>query len=206
MKFTFIIIAILQLSILGCKNSAPISQVPSESIPVSTPIASEPPKATEVGTVNTITFVCKACNDKEKAMLPKMQAKLNDIIKSQCFADHIIEKKFSSRLEQTNGMTREQVVNHIKTTSVKDIPLVFYYPSWRQSKNVVGYTYPDAPEIYLNRLFRDSDSWGLCAEISNAIHEVTHKQGFDHDYKATERRPFSVPYRSNYASDSCCIE
>jgi len=204
MKLIFIIIAVLQLSILGCRTQSDSN--PKKVPPIVEPVTSPIPAGTHHVGLGEITFVCKTCNDKEKAMLPKMQAKLNDIIKSQCFADHIIEKKFSSRLEQTNGMTREQVVNHIKTTSVKDIPLVFYYPSWRQSKNVVGYTYPDAPEIYLNRLFRDSDSWGLCAEISNAIHEVTHKQGFDHDYKATERRPFSVPYRSNYASDSCCIE
>lgn len=155
---------------------------------------------------NNISFKCAQCTTSEKNMLPKMEDLLNEIIQSKCFADHFIDTKYRSKLIQTGGLSREQVVQKLRTLKVQNIPLIFYYPKWYQSKDTVGYTYPSAPEIYLNRLFRDGSrgKWGICAEVSNEAHEASHKMGFIHDSKRTPDRPYSVPYTVNYAVDACC--
>ena len=59
-------------------------------------------------------------------------------------------------------------------------------------RNVVGYTSQGTPEITMNRSFFDGYT---PAEIAgNMAHEWMHKLGFEHDFRATARRPDSVPY------------
>lgn len=172
--------------------------------PVATPTPTpEVVQPTDSGTEN-ITFTCANCTKQEAANIQIVQHALPAIINSKCFLEHYTLDKYRTQLVQTNGLSRAEVVEKIRTTKVKNIPIFFYYPTWRQSKSVVGYTSPDTPTIYLNRLFRNGYDWGACAEISNALHEVTHKMGFDHDYKATARRPYSVPYTANFAVAACC--
>lgn len=194
MKILLLVLLSINVYASATKRPAP------EQTVTPTPTATASPVQ---ATGETVTFTCKVCNASEKAMLPKMQKLLNEVKNSKCFAERFIDPKYRSKLVQTDGLTREQVVSKLQTTVVKDIPLVFYKPGLFQSKSVIGYTIPGSPEIYLNRNFRGG-SWGICAEVSNELHEASHKMGFGHDYKATAQRPYSVPYTVNYAVDSCC--
>jgi len=108
------------------------------------------------------------------------------------------------KLVQTNGKTNDQVIEHIKAwSSATPIPIKFYSPGLFQSKGVIGYTYPNDPTIYLNRSYRNKYVWSDAAEASNLFHEISHKWGYDHDFKATAQRPNSVPYSLNRAVESC---
>lgn len=167
--------------------------------PSPTPVITQPDTSGD-----SITFICSNCNEKEAAMVPKMQKLLNEVKRTKCFSDRFTLSKYRSKLVQTNGISREDVVKKINSEQIKNIPLIFYTPTFFQSKNVIGYTYPGEPEIYLNRNFRNSKNWGICSEVSNALHESTHKMGFNHDFKATAQRPFSVPYTANFAVEECC--
>lgn len=175
------------------------------SAPSPTPVVDTLPTAGVK--MENLTFKCKNCDAREADIIAKMQIKANAVIKTQCFADHFILTKFRSDLIQTNGLTREQVVDKIKNTVIHDIPIEMY----DGRKGVYGYTYPNSPTIYLNRYYRSQYDynmkyWSIDAEVSNAVHEATHKMGFDHDYRSTSRRPYSVPYSANYAVDECIHE
>lgn len=75
------------------------------------------------------------------------------------------------------------VVDHVWSWDV-----VFYY-----SNNItVGYTYPNVTTLWVNTKFMDK--YDLADMARNQAHEMTHKLGYGHDFKATKRRPRSVPY------------
>lgn len=150
-----------------------------------------------------IVLNCANCTKAEEQKLPKVQKLLNVVIRSKCFSDRFTLTKYRSDLIQTNGLTRQQVVDKLKTDKVV-APLFYYYPKWYQSKNVIGYTNAGDPNIYLNRYFREDNTWTLCSEASNEAHEASHKMGFVHDFNRTPTRPYSVPYTVNFAFDECC--
>ena len=133
---------------------------------------------------------------------------MNQARKSKCVYDVFATKSFRSRLEQTNGLTRPQVGDLVRDgVPGKPIGVEFYYSDWI-GRNVIGYTYEGDPKVYLNTRYRVNNYWDLCAEVSNLFHETLHKPpfSFDHDFKATERRPYSVPYTGNRAIEHCCID
>jgi hypothetical protein len=57
---------------------------------------------------------------------------------------------------------------------------------------VVGYTYPDSARIWSNGNYFYSMTVNELA--AHFVHEWLHKIGYDHDFKSTARRPYSVPY------------
>lgn len=186
-------------------ESHPDSSTP---VPASTSVSTTPSPSPTVSLpqgAGNITFKCLNCTDREKEIIRKTQIIAKKVIASQCFADHFILDKYRSQLIQTNGLSREEVVKKIQN-AVVEVPLSMYYDS---RSGVYGYTYEGRPTVYLNRWYRTEEDykngdWSICAEASNEIHESTHKMGFDHDFKSTSRRPYSVPYTANFATDSCC--
>ena len=63
--------------------------------------------------------------------------------------------------------------------------------SWFQ-RNVVGYTTESSDTLTTNRKFYSGYE---ASEVAGHLaHEWLHKLGFEHDFKATTRRPDSVPY------------
>ncbi len=177
-----------------------------DSQTVSTPTTPKPSPSPEVipspdpGGEKRYTLKCQSCTSAEKIRIAKVEDLLKTFIESKCFEDSWRSFK---RIEQTNGLDADAIIWKVRLSEVKDIPIVFYWPTWKQSKNVIGYTYPGQPEIYLNRTFREDNTWTVWSELSNEFHEILHKLGFDHDFKATERRPFSVPYRGNRVVELC---
>lgn len=66
----------------------------------------------------------------------------------------------------------------------------------RNSTRIVGYTYPNSKWQWIYKwVFR---SWGPKDVAGNLIHEWCHKLGYDHEYKFTNNREFSVPYSVGY--------
>lgn len=62
-------------------------------------------------------------------------------------------------------------------------------------KRVIGHTYDSDRFIYTNTKYFDTYSTKLVG--SNFLHEYGHKKGFDHDFKSTARRDFSLCYLLN---------
>lgn len=69
-----------------------------------------------------------------------------------------------------------------------DLDIELYY----SRKNVVGYTYPNVLQIWVNTKYFTTNSLGAVA--ANVIHEWTHKLGFTHSFNNNSSRPYSVPY------------
>ena len=159
----------------------------------------EEAKPTPIGFVG-YTIKCQQCTEAEKLRMAEVEK-----LQTRVIADKCMDEAWASfkRIEQSNGLDGAGIVKHIRSSGIKDIPIIFYWPSFWQSKKVIGYTYSGSPEIYLNRTFRTSNKWSVWAELSNAFHELLHKLGFGHDSKATARRPFSVPYLGNRAIEYC---
>ena len=115
-------------------------------------------------------------------------------MQSKCFKEEFLK----SELIQTNDLSNIEVYNHIQS-SYTEISLNLYY---KRFSKVNGYTYPDSDTINLNNKFHRN--YGVCSSSANLAHEVTHKYGYDHDYKATRRRPKSVPYTVGRIVKLCC--
>lgn len=69
--------------------------------------------------------------------------------------------------------------------------------SW--TRNVIGYTYPTTAWQWIYaKFFRN---WSAEEIAGNIAHEYMHKLGFEHEYKWTHDREFSVPYAVGYACE-----
>lgn len=186
---------IFSFLIMGAARKAPV-------------IAPSPTPAQSTAQVNSsvdhFSYVCKSCTANEKLSIIKMEALLNKIVFDQCFDD---AWKSFKRIEQAEiggkKLNAQSIIDSFRSAKLEPIPLVFYTPGVFQSKRVIGYTIPGEPEIYLNRNFRYSSSWTTYSEASNILHETAHKIGYAHDFNATERRPYSVPYLSNRVAEYC---
>ena len=73
-----------------------------------------------------------------------------------------------------------------------NLNLNLYAPPFYKRWSVVGYTYPNTNQIFVNRYYYGTFQPEQIA--GNFTHEWCHKIGFDHDFKRTSRRPASVPY------------
>lgn len=122
------------------------------------------------------------------------QVKVNDTIKSQCFKDFIMKR---SRLEQTNGKTRDQVIEDIRSQSVS-----INVNTYRKNNGVIGFRQPPSKDININKYFHDQ--YFACSSAANLAHESSHVIGYTHDFKLTKRRPYSVPYTISSAFNVCC--
>lgn len=127
--------------------------------------------------------------DALKIYLPAM----NTTLSSQCFGDFILSRD----LIQTNGKSNKEVLEHIRSSRV-GIELVSYW----SFKSTVGYTYPNVDKVWMNK--RLHDNFTPCRSASNLAHEASHKIGYGHDYRRTQRRPYSVPYSINAGFTKCC--
>jgi hypothetical protein len=143
---------------------------------------------------------------------PEQEIKMKDalsrlklIVNSVEFKERVLAHTYngSNQFVDNKGLTNEEIYLRIMegaetlsrdgdggnvVDSEMDIDIKLYY----SSKNVVGYTYPNVLQIWVNKKYFIPNSLGAVA--ANVIHEWTHKIGFGHDYSSTSRRPYSVPY------------
>jgi len=162
--------------------------------PVKTPVTSNNDiKPTDgISFVNVIKYT--NFNEEEKVKASKYIPLMDNVINSKCFEEFMIARD----LRKTNGKTNEEVVQHIRKSTV-DIELIMYF---KRFSKVAGYTEKGATWIKLNRKYHAGASF--CSEASNLAHELSHKINYGHDFKATIDRPLSVPYSINAAFKSCC--
>lgn len=132
---------------------------------------------------------------KNETQVLKLAEKIvNDSIKSsECVENFLIHRD----MVQTEGRTSQEVIDDLRSKHLT-VPVHMYY---RNSK-VVGYRNPPYPDVYTNRKFHAGAS--ACSRASNLGHETIHVAGYGHDFKATKRRPYSVPYSYNAAISECC--
>lgn len=143
----------------------------------------------------------------EKLMQAKDLVEL--IINSAAFKERILNFSYNGvkSFVQNNGMSNQQIYDDLMAgaevyptqSSVDhkmDFDLALYKPKFYQSNNVLGYTDQSTSIIHINRNFYNQASVNEIA--MNLVHEWVHKMGFDHDFKSTARRPYSVPYAVGY--------
>lgn len=155
--------------------------------PLINPVSAESPK-----TFLTVTK-CNGCSVSEFDRIKASTAKLNEVIHSSCFRDELSNMK----LIQTNGKTPAQVVE-----SLTNAEIVIETQMYWTLNRVLGYTLPNVNKEWINR--RYLMKWSVCDLGSLLAHETSHKVGYDHDYKTTKNRPYSVPYSVNRAFEKCC--
>jgi len=81
-----------------------------------------------------------------------------------------------------------------------DIQITLYVASG----STIGYTYPNTAMQWINAKF--FNSFTAADVVGNLSHEYCHKLGFDHEYKATALRPYTVPYAIGYMSGDMATE
>ncbi|WP_408097135.1 hypothetical protein ACJVC5_19050 [Peredibacter sp. HCB2-198] len=129
---------------------------------------------------------------------------LRRIFASQEFRRRILNHRFKGRKAFANnrGMSNQQIYNAIlagverlKPTrnNAMDLELELYTD---HDSKVMGYTLPRSRRVWMNTKFFNRHTPANVA--SNLTHEWLHKLGFDHDYKATWKRKYSVPYGIGY--------
>ncbi len=130
---------------------------------------------------------------------------LEKVVNSFEFQDRIIQHKYNGRTQFADnaGLSNEKIFERIMSGIEEKAPEIDYEmdlslavinPSlWqRVRRSVVGYTEPSTGVIHTYRtFFHGLNPHELAAHY---MHEWCHCNGFDHDYYATPKRPFSVPY------------
>jgi len=172
----FILLLILTIYFLSCQTRKVEKPIPILSAPIS------------------LESFAIFANPSDTEKLNKALDKRKDVLQSSCFSDFLKNRN----LIQTNELSNEEVVLSLLNTPVT----AEFHTYFNRFSRVYGYTYPDTSKIFINKKYFDGAS--ICAVASNLAHEISHKQGFGHDYKATSRRPYSVPYSINAAFSECC--
>ena len=137
----------------------------------------------------------------ESAKLDKAIVILGQVMNSPEFKEQILNyAEYQGGFANADGLTRQQIFDKIMAGAEQlsptadnemDLDMEIRNLGWFQ-RNVVGYTTEDTSVITSNRRFFSNYT---PAEIAgNLAHEWMHKLGFDHDFKSTARRPYSVPY------------
>ena len=133
------------------------------------------------------------------------EAKIREVVNSQCFVDFIAARTLvtDNSTNGTNGLTNAQVITRIRQSEGR-IPVTVYHQPWYKPSTVMGYRNVGESLIHL----RDTSLDSVCDTASLEAHEaIGHVLGgWDHDYKATAQREFSVPYSINAAFSACCKE
>lgn len=168
------------------------------------PLMTAPNEDLGTGGLNVVIQSAKNFNDTDMAHLLESKAVLERIVNSEEFKQRVLHFTYGGQetFVQNNGLTNLQIYNLIlmgaerlpsltEPNHVMDLSVQLYTSSYF-GRNVVGYTTPSTSTIYMNTYFY---RWATPGETAaNMIHEWMHKIGFDHDYNATARRPYSVPY------------
>lgn len=129
---------------------------------------------------------------------------LRRIFSSREFKRRILNHRYQGRrtFAQNRGLSNEEIyhklldgVERLKPyrNNAMDVELALYTDN---RSTVMGYTLPTTRRIWMNTKYFNRYRPSQLA--ANLTHEWLHKLGFDHDYKRTKKRPFTVPYAIGY--------
>ena len=129
--------------------------------------------------------------------------KLLIVVNSEEFKQKILNFEFEGikQFKDNSGLTNAEIYDTLMNGAEKllpeedhemDLSLNVYFTE----ENVVGYTYPNSLDIFMNE--RYLDKYTVSGVAKNIIHEWTHKLGFHHDFDPTYGREYSVPYGIGY--------
>ena len=188
------------------RSSAPTApSVPTAQVPT--------PPSSDVGTggVRVVIQQANNFNAAQMAHLEQSRAVLEKVVNSEEFKQRVIHFTYQGQetYVQNNGLTNLQIYNDIVQAAEQlptptaanntiDLFVQLYTSSWF-GRNVIGYTDPSVPTIFMNTYFYNSATPAETA--GNMMHEWMHKLGFDHDFNATAQRPSSVPYAVGYIAE-----
>ena len=140
----------------------------------------------------------------ESEKIDRAAEKLERVINSHAFKKAIKQHEFFGKrgFVQSNGFSNEEILERLLEGSeilgskvdfewnihlkIIDRP---WYKKWSKAQ---GFTYPNTLEISIYR-----DSFHSMSDVLLAAfiaHEQCHNLGFEHDFRATMRRKYSVPY------------
>ncbi len=137
----------------------------------------------------------------ERQKLDGATRKLEQVLNSREFRDGVLSAQFQGKPGfASDSRTPAEIYAVIRAAKENftpaadgelDLNVRIENFSWLR-RNVVGYTTESSDTVTTNRRFFGSFSE---AEVAGHLgHEWLHKLGFEHDFKATARRPSSVPY------------
>jgi hypothetical protein len=137
----------------------------------------------------------------ERAKLDRAMVKLGAVLSSREFRDAVLNHTYAGKPGFANDeRAPAEIYAVIRAAKERytdaadgevDLNLSLRSLSWFQ-RGVVGYTSEDSDTITTNRrFFSGFDESEVAGHLG---HEWLHTLGFEHDFKATARRPFSVPY------------
>jgi len=144
-----------------------------------------------------VTFIPESQNKDEILMVTVASDKVNEVVQSKCFTDFMLDRD----MIQTKGQSNEQVVKVLQSATGK-INVKFYSKRWTSEMAV---RYPPSSDINFNRVYWNGNKH-VCEWASTLAHEgLGHVLGdYDHDFRYSKSRDFSVPYSINFAFKKCC--
>jgi len=183
---------ILAVAIYGCATN----QKKTESVSI---IADSVDKVTPASppTLSGVTFI-PVSNDKDEILFVTAASdKVNEVVQSKCFSDFMLSRD----LIQTKGQSNQEVVNTLKSAKGK-INVKFYRKRFTSEMAV---RYVPSTDINFNRVYWTGNT-KVCEWASTLAHEgLGHALGnYDHDFRYSKSRDFSVPYSINKAFKQCC--
>ncbi len=186
-----LLILLLTTSALAGGRKAPAPEPSPSPSAVPSPIPAPSPQLPGIHFESVAYYTTVA----ERAKIKSAAQAVARTLASQCFKDFMSTRN----LIQTNGKTPPQVVEHIRGLA-GTVPIEMYY---RRFTSAVAYRNPGSPTIHLNRKAFGT-SMPDCEWSSTMAHEALHVFDYDHDFKWSASRDFSVPYSVNKAFEACC--
>jgi hypothetical protein len=137
----------------------------------------------------------------ERQKLDQATKLMADVLNSKEFRDAVLSAEFDGKPgfasddrspAEVYATIRAAKENYTDAADGEvDLNLNLENFSWFQ-RNVVGYTTESSDTLTTNRKF--FSGYDATEVAGHLAHEWLHKLGFEHDFKATARRPDSVPY------------
>ncbi len=125
------------------------------------------------------------------------------VITTEEFKNRVLNHKYNGvkQFVNNNGLSNSQIYKKILEAAetfkpAKNNTVDMGVELYTASANVIGYTYPNSTQIWVNTKY--FNTFALTSVAMNLTHEWLHKMGFGHDSSSTSRRPYSVPYAIGY--------
>lgn len=155
------------------------------------------------------TLVCdETCSDAEVEKLRLLEDKLNDTLRSQCFADFMLTP--NRPWNWLEGRTPSDILSLMRKPRTV-LVRYFFSPFW----GLEGYEVAEQAVVNINRLSVTVQRMSLCQEAAVIAHEIGHANGLNHrGNDPDEFNQWTPPYQINHAFEpraldyrngGCCI-